>query len=129
MPHSIRELLEVPQNTQAYTIGLQWVNPQPSGGQLRLQGELTYLEQTQFTANRPTQDYYTGQAATQGFTERGQVLGAAIGPGASSQFVGADWLAAIVPEGGESVSQLAPALALQLNEALPVLAMVTLWLP
>ncbi len=94
MPHSIRELLEVPQNTQAYTIGLQWANPRPSGSRLRVQGELTYLEQTQFIANRPTQDYYTGQAAAQGFTERGQVLGAAIGPGASSQFLAADWLAA-----------------------------------
>ena len=93
MPHSIREMLEVPQNTQAYTLGLQWANARPSGRQLRLQGELSYLEQTRFIAARPTQDYYTGQAAVQGFTERGQVLGASIGPGASSQFLGADWLA------------------------------------
>ena len=95
MPRSIREALEVPQNTQAYTMGFQWATPRPGGRQLRLQGELTYLEQTKFIASRPpTQDYYTGQAAEQGFTERGQVLGAPIGPGASSQFVGGDWLAA-----------------------------------
>lgn len=93
MPRSFRELLEVPQNTQAYTIGLQWARPRPSGRQFRLQGELSYLEQTQVIAGRPTQDYYTGQATAQGFTERGQVLGAAIGPGASSQFLAGDWLA------------------------------------
>ena len=93
IPRSVRELLEVPQNTQAYTLGLQWVNARPGGEQFRLQGELTYLEQTKFIAGRPpTQDYYTGQAAVQGFTERGQVLGAAIGPGASSQFLAGDWL-------------------------------------
>lgn len=92
-PHSIRELLEVPQNSQAYTLGLQWAKARPSGHMLRLQGELSYLEQTQFYADRPTHDYYTGQAAVQGFTQRGQLLGAAIGPGASSQFVAADWMA------------------------------------
>jgi hypothetical protein len=93
MPRSVRELLEAPQNTQAYTLGLQWADTRVSGQHLRLQGELTYLEQTAFLAGRPpTQDYYTGQAAVQGFTERGQVLGASIGPGASSQFLAADWL-------------------------------------
>lgn len=94
MPRSIRELLEVPQNTQAYTLGLQWAKARPGGSQFRLQGELTYLEQTKYIADRPpTQDYYTGQAAVQGFTQRGQVLGASIGPGASTQFLGTDWLA------------------------------------
>lgn len=92
-PHSFRELLETPQNSQAYTLGLQWAKGRPDGREFRLQGELTYLEQTKFIADRPpTQDYYTGQGAAQGFTERGQVLGASIGPGASSQFLGADWL-------------------------------------
>ena len=92
LPRSIREYLEVPQSTQGYTIGLQWANPQAQRGFLRLQGEVTYLEQTQVLPNRPPPDYYTGRAAVQGFTQRGQVLGAAIGPGASSQFLGADWM-------------------------------------
>jgi hypothetical protein len=91
-PSSIRELLEVPQNSQAYTAGLQWANVRPSGRALRMQAELSYLEQTRFIAGRWTQDYYTGQGAVQGFTQRGQVLGAAIGPGASEQFLALDWL-------------------------------------
>jgi hypothetical protein len=44
--------------------------------------------------DRPPPDYYTGRAAVQGFTQRGQILGAAIGPGSSTQFIGGDWLAA-----------------------------------
>jgi hypothetical protein len=92
LPRSIREYLEVPQSTQGYTIGLQWANPHAQRGYLRLQGEVTDLEQTQVLPDRPPPDYYTGRAAVQGFTQRGQILGAAIGPGASSQFIGADWM-------------------------------------
>ena len=93
MPSSLRALLEAPQHTQGYTLGLQWAKARANASHLRVQGEITYLEQTQAFANVPTLDYYTGRAAIQGFTERGQVLGAAIGPGASSQFIGADWMA------------------------------------
>lgn len=93
MPSSLRALLEAPQHTQGYTLGLQWAKARANAAHLRVQGEITYLEQTQAYANVPTLDYYTGRAAIQGFTERGQVLGAAIGPGASSQFIAADWMA------------------------------------
>jgi hypothetical protein len=86
-------LPEAPQHSQGYTIGLQWAKVPPSGRHLRLQAELSYLEQTQVLPGRSPSDYYTGHAAIQGFTERGQVLGAAIGPGGSSQFVAADWMA------------------------------------
>ena len=94
LPRSIREYLEVPQSTQGYTLGLQWANPHATDGFLRLQAEVTNLEQTQVLPNRPPPDYYTGRATVQGFTQRGQVLGAAIGPGSSSQFLAADWMAA-----------------------------------
>jgi hypothetical protein len=93
LPRSIREYLEVPQSTQGYTIGLQWAQPHARASYFRLQGEVTYLEQTQVLPDRPPPDYYTGRAAAQGFTQRGQVLGATIGPGSSTQFIGADWLA------------------------------------
>jgi hypothetical protein len=92
LPRSIREYLEVPQSTQGYTIGLQWADPHPRERFFRLQGEVTYLEQTQVLPDRPPPDYYTGRAAVQGFTQRGQILGAAIGPGSSSQFLAADWM-------------------------------------
>jgi hypothetical protein len=94
LPRSIREYLEVPQSTQGYTLGLQWADPHAANGFLRLQGEVTDLEQTQVLPDRPPPDYYTGRAVVQGFTQRGQVLGAAIGPGSSSQFLAADWMEA-----------------------------------
>jgi len=93
LPRSIKEYLTVPQSTQGYTIGLQYAQPHRNESYFRLQGEVTYLEQTQVLANHPPTDYYTGRAAPQGFTQRGQVLGAAIGPGSSTQFVGMDWMA------------------------------------
>ena len=92
LPRSIREYLEVPQSTQGYTLGLQWANARATRGFLRLQGEVTYLEQTQVLPDRPPPDYYTGRAAAQGFTQRGQILGAATGPGSSSQFLAGDWM-------------------------------------
>lgn len=93
LPRSIKEYLEVPQSTQGYTIGLQYAQPHANESYFRLQGEVTFLEQTQVLPNRPPPDYYTGRAAPQGFTQRGQVLGAAIGPGSSTQFIGMDWMA------------------------------------
>ena len=93
LPRSVREFLEVPQSTQGYTIGLQYAQPHRNESYFRLQGEVTYLEQTEVLPAHSVPDYYAGRAAPQGFTQRGQVLGAAIGPGSSTQFIGMDWMA------------------------------------
>lgn len=94
LPRSIREFLDVPQSTQGYTLGMQWAAPRRRTSYLRLMGEITYLEQTQVIAGRRPPDFYTGVAAVQGFTQRGQLLGAPIGPGSSTQFLGGDYMAA-----------------------------------
>jgi hypothetical protein len=94
LPRSLREALVAPQSTQGYTLGLQWARPALARAHVvRLQGEVTYLEQSVVFTDRPPPDFYTGRATAQGFTQRGQVVGAAIGPGASSQRVGADYVA------------------------------------
>jgi hypothetical protein len=93
LPRSARELLVTPQSTLGYTLGAQWAQAHRAAGFLRLQGEATYLEQTTVIPNRPPPSFYTGRATVQGFTQRGQVLGAPIGPGSSTQFLGADWIA------------------------------------
>jgi hypothetical protein len=92
---SLREFLITPNHTQGYTAGLQWVRPvtSDSSGMLRLQSELTYLEQSATTRHRPTGSFYTSDTLPQGYTQRGQVIGAAIGPGASSQWIAGDYLA------------------------------------
>ncbi len=92
-PRSLREWLLAPQSTQAYTVGMQTAQPVGTPGHfVRAQLEFTNLEQTQAFADRPPPDYYTGRAAPQGYTQRGQPIGAGIGPGASSQWLAIDYL-------------------------------------
>lgn len=89
LPVSLRDLLLAPHHTQGYTLGGQWARPAPIGV-VRLQGELTQLEQSTTFKQRPFDPFYTGRAAPQGYTHRGQILGAAIGPGSSSQWLAVD---------------------------------------
>lgn len=91
MPRSLAELVQTPYFTGGYTFGFQWaLAPDSSEHLWRLQGEVTSLEQNSVHAGRPPADFYTGRAAAQGYTQRGQIIGAAIGPGSSSQWLAAD---------------------------------------
>ena len=57
-----------------------------------MQLETTYLEKSATLRDRPVGTWYTSRAVPQGYTNHGQVLGAAIGPGASSQWLAVDYL-------------------------------------
>lgn len=77
----------------AYTLGLQWARPTSETGIFRLQMELSDLEKGQAELDgSPVRSYYTSERVPQGYTHRGRTLGAAIGPGASSQWLAADQL-------------------------------------
>ena len=89
-PKSLRDLLEFPQHSQGYTYGLQWAHPEVLHGMFRLQLETTYLEPDASLRVRPVLTSYTSNTVLEGFTERGQVIGAGIGPGSSSQWFSAD---------------------------------------
>jgi len=89
---TLREMLEEPEHTQGYLLGGQWSRTAGSGA-IRLQGEFTYLEKSSTYRARPVGTWYAGRAVPQGYTHRGQVLGAGIGPGASSQWFAADYMA------------------------------------
>jgi hypothetical protein len=93
IPSSLRDLLTEPQHSQGYTLGTQWARPLWRSHHLRLQGEATYLEESATFDNRPVPSYYTSPTVVQGYTHRGRVVGAAIGPGASSQWLAADYMA------------------------------------
>lgn len=93
-PASFRDLLVVPQHSQGYTLGLQWARPIFDTSHLRLQTELTYLEPSSTWQQRPLPSTYASHSVEHGYTHRGRVLGAAIGPGASSQWLAMDVLAA-----------------------------------
>jgi hypothetical protein len=87
-----RALLERPESTQGYLLGGAWVRP-ARGGRLRLAAEAAYLEKAAAYRAEPLASWYAGRAVPQGYTHRGQVLGAFVGPGASTQWVGADFVA------------------------------------
>jgi len=93
LPTSLRDLLTAPNHTQGYTLGLQWGQPVGSLGRTRVQLETTYLEKSATLRDRPVGTWYTSRAVAQGYTNQGQVIGAAIGPGASSQWFAVDYFA------------------------------------
>lgn len=91
-PRGFRDFLEFPTHSQGYTYGLQWARPLAPHRTFRLQAELTNLEPSPSFRLRPVATSYTSAVVPQGFTERGQMLGAAIGPGSSSQWLAGDLL-------------------------------------
>lgn len=88
---SLRGLLETPEHSQGYTFGLQWLPPQ-TGGNVRIQAEHTYAEESPTYAWRENGSWYASAAVPQGYTHEGQLLGGSIGPGASGQWFAVDWL-------------------------------------
>jgi hypothetical protein len=93
LPSSFADLINQPDHTQGYTLGLQWARPVRDSAVFRLQAEATYLEESASFDNRPGAHYYVSGVVPQGYTHRGQVVGASIGPGASSQWLAGDYVA------------------------------------
>jgi hypothetical protein len=92
-PYSFRDLLTAPNHSQGYTLGLQYARPAfTREGRFRLQGEITSVEQSATWRDRPQGSFYTSRKVIQGYTQMGQALGAAIGPGASSQWLALDFI-------------------------------------
>jgi hypothetical protein len=82
------DLLLEPEHSQAYTLGFQKVTSFSTDRALVLRGELTHLEAPPTFQVRPRGVYYTHSVVTQGYTHKGQILGAGIGPGGNAQSIG-----------------------------------------
>jgi hypothetical protein len=91
LPLNFRDLLEMPEHSQGYTLGLQWLRPL-GAGDLRIQAEATYLEESATYAWRENGSWYASEIVPQGYTNEGELLGSPIGPGGSGQWAAADWL-------------------------------------
>jgi hypothetical protein len=91
-PSSLRQLLVDPQYTQGYTVGMQVAGNIQPDALLRFQAEASFLDQTPPSRAGDTLTFYTSRAVPQGYTQRGQLIGAAIGPGGSSQFLALDYM-------------------------------------
>jgi hypothetical protein len=92
LPRTLEEALVNAHHSAGYTMGAQWALPRERERFLRLQAEASYLEQNRVYLNRPLIDFYAGNVSVHGYTNRGQVIGAAIGPGGSSQWFAIDHL-------------------------------------
>lgn len=86
----IRDFLLEPEHSQAYTIGLQKAIDLDGLHVLAVRAELTHLEADPTFQVRPKGTYYVHAPVTQGYTHEGQVIGAGIGPGGNSQYIGID---------------------------------------
>lgn len=92
-PTSLRSFLTAPNHTQGYTLGFQWVRSGFSpNAQWRIQAENTSVEQSATFRDRPLGVWYTSRKVIQGYTNRGQPLGAGIGPGSSGQYLLFDYM-------------------------------------
>jgi hypothetical protein len=90
LPNSLRELLLDPQYGQGYTLGAQWLStPDSLATAWRAQVEVTMNEQPRFTPGEPPA-FYVSATGGHGYTQRGRVVGALIGPGGNAQFLGVD---------------------------------------
>lgn len=88
-----RDLILAPEHSQAYTLGFQKAIALKSGGVVRLGGELTHLERSNDVAYRSTPTWYLHREIRDGYTQRGQIIGAGIGPGGDAQVLGGDLFA------------------------------------
>ena len=95
-PKSLRDLITDPAHSQGYTVGMRWLGALRGNGRyagaLSVEAELTNLEVGASATRRATNSFYVSRAVEQGYTNRGEVIGAGIGPGGSSQWVALDWL-------------------------------------
>lgn len=91
LPKSLHDFIVSPSQSHGYTLGLQYRKPAPlTASTLRVQAEVTTLEQSPTFKNRPVGVFYTSRRVIQGYTQAGQPIGASIGPGASSQWIAVD---------------------------------------
>ncbi|MHB1313410.1 MAG: hypothetical protein ACYC3L_15440 [Gemmatimonadaceae bacterium] len=89
---TVHDFFSVPNEGLAYQLGVEKLVRRQRANWLFLV-EAMNLEQGTDVLQRPQRDFYSGTGAPQGWTQRGQLLGAGIGPGGQSQFVSADRLA------------------------------------
>lgn len=85
----LRDLALEPDHSRNYSIGFQKAFSTESGT-TRLRAEFTTLGRAATFQTRLLGTIYLHNIATQGYTHRGQLIGAGIGPGSQSQYVGVD---------------------------------------
>lgn len=95
---NLLDLAMEPDHSRAYTVGFQkiYTNLPGPGRRLRISGEVTNLNSspTWESGRGGAVNFYTHGQIHQGYTQDGQLLGAPIGPGSDSWYLGVDLLEA-----------------------------------
>lgn len=88
-----RELLLTPDRSRAYIMGLRKVFPfnQSRGENFIVNVEVAQMQETFIEDVRNTDSWYINKYVRHGYTHKGQVLGAGIGPGGNMQSLDASW--------------------------------------
>lgn len=82
-----RDFFTEPEHSRGYTIGLQKTFTLSQNRILSFNAELTQLEASKTGLFRGYPTFYYHGKSQQGYTNEGQLLGASIGPGSSSQYL------------------------------------------
>lgn len=87
---NLRDILITPDHARGFTLGFQKVYELSESFLTRIAAEHTFLESNREAGVRDRRDggsyFYTHEGIKQGYTHRGQVIGAGIGPGSQGQF-------------------------------------------
>lgn len=96
---TFRDFFVTPDHSRGFTLGFQKVYRLAPRYYTRIGAEHTFLEALREVGSRDRRDggsyFYTHEGIKQGYTHRGQVLGAGIGPGSQGQFFRLDLFAPV----------------------------------
>jgi hypothetical protein len=87
----LQDLLLEPEHARAYIIGAKKLFKSAKGTDIELMAEMTQTQTPTTFLVRAGMPWYTHLELRHGYTHRGQVLGAGIGPGSNSQTIGLSW--------------------------------------
>lgn len=91
--YNIRDLLSEPEHSRAYILGFRKLFALRSPDEyIQFGFEMTQLELSKTSNIRPTESWYSHYQVTDGYTNRGQILGAGIGPGSNIQSTEVSWV-------------------------------------
>jgi len=89
--YNSRDLLLEPEHSRAYIIGFS-KSFDGRKRDMQLYSEITNLQMTSTMLLRAQESWYTHYQIRHGYTNDGQIIGAGIGPGSSSQTLGLKWI-------------------------------------
>lgn len=92
---NLRDLVLEPEHARAYIIGFRKIFETKKSTRFELMFELTQTQNSATAFLREQEGWYTHYQVRDGYTNRGQVMGAGIGPGGNSQTLALNWIKGI----------------------------------